>query len=187
MSNACGFFVILNAWAVMLEIPIFRGEGRRKGCGHHNTFIKTGLKIVNLALAGFMDSRTIQAFMNSFGLSEEQDPNAAEDPARPCVDAVRMDRKRFRSALERQQGAHDNTMSPFPASSQISATSPGFENLETAVSESSIREFMKLAPSISREHVNYFIGMAGGDLGKALTAVAEQLSQADRPGGAEAS
>ena len=185
-SNACGFHVILNAWAVMLGIPLHQGECRRKGCGHHKTFIKTGLKIVNLALAGFMDSRTIQAFMNVFGVSEEQDSSAAEDPARPRVDAVKMDEKRLRRTLERQQ---NNIELPSPSSSsQSSAHSLSSTDLKKAISESKVQQFiMALGSNATWEHAQEFITMAGGDVDEAVTAFVAHTSKLDVPTGAEAS
>ncbi|CAD6580995.1 MAG: hypothetical protein ASARMPREDX12_000332 [Alectoria sarmentosa] len=168
-SNACGFHVILNAWAVMLGIPLHQNECRRKSCGHHKTFIKIGLKIVNLALAGFMDSRTIQAFMNVFGVSEEQDSGTAEDPAKPRVDAVKMDGNRLRRALERQQ---NNIEMPSPSSSsQSSAHSPGSTDLKKAVFESKVQQFiMALGSRVTRGLAQDFIAMAGGDINEAITA-----------------
>lgn len=114
-----------------------------------------------------MGSRTIQAFMNVFGLSEEQDLDTVEDPARARADE--MDRNRLRSALV----VHKDIKLPFPASSHSSACSPRYTNLEIAAFESKIWQFLKLIPSASQEHAKYFLAMAEGDLGKALTAVAE--------------
>ena len=185
-SNACGFHVILNAWAVMLGIPLHQGECRRKGCGHHNTFMKTGLQIVNLALAGFMDSRTIQAFMNVFGVSEEQDSSAVEDPARPRVDAVKMNENRLRKALERIQ---NNIELPSPSSSSQSfAHSLSSTDLKKAISESKVQQFiMALGSNATREHAQDFIAMAGGDVDEAVTAFVAHTSKLDVPTGAEAS
>ena len=73
-GNTCGLYVILNAWAYMLGIPI-RQERERKSQYPHTQFQKTALRIINLALAGFMDSLTIQAFFNVWGYAIEQDVN----------------------------------------------------------------------------------------------------------------
>ena len=77
-SNTCGLYTILNAWAYMLGIPIHPHDFRR---GRDETtlndaidseFLRQGLEIVNLALKGFMDSATIQAFFHAHGYSVEQ-------------------------------------------------------------------------------------------------------------------
>ena len=72
--DACGFYVILNAWAKLLGI-IIHDKPNRRGSTTANAFLSQGLRIVNLALAGFMDARTIQAFMNAHGYSTDQSPS----------------------------------------------------------------------------------------------------------------
>ena len=69
--NECGLYTILNAWAVMLEIPVRRYPCRR-GNVTHDEFVTQGLRIINLVLAGHMDSRTIQAFFNVYGYCKPQ-------------------------------------------------------------------------------------------------------------------
>ena len=104
--NTCGLHVILNAWAVMLGIPI-RPKRRRepsKGDEMYATdeeFLKLGLRIVNLALEGFMDSTTIQAFFNVFGYSVEQ---RFGDLARAVipVNAVGMNLNKLDRTLEKR-------------------------------------------------------------------------------------
>lgn len=105
--NTCGFSVILNAWATMLDIPICRDLSR---CGRPRTgtydasdeaFFDTGLEIVNLALGGFMDSGTIQAFFNVYGYSVRQ---RYRDPVRAVipVNAVGMNEEKFRLTLQKR-------------------------------------------------------------------------------------
>ncbi len=72
-TNTCGVATILNAWAVMLGIPIQAAPQRRYA--RKRNFPDRALEIINLALAGCMDSETIQAFMNVYGYSTPQDPN----------------------------------------------------------------------------------------------------------------
>ena len=55
-SNSCGIFVILNAWAVMLEILIRPHKPAEKI--KDVDFIGKAVEIVRLVLAGFMDSNT---------------------------------------------------------------------------------------------------------------------------------
>ena len=84
-SNTCGMYAILNAWAVMLGIPVSRNR-RRRGLKSHEEFAKMGTRIINFALVGCMDSRTIQAFMNVYGYSAPQRP---ENPADYTAHAVK--------------------------------------------------------------------------------------------------
>lgn len=110
-SNACGLFTIFNAWAVMLGIPL-RTHRRRRGCRSNEEFLRLGHEFVNLALAGSMDSRTIQAFLNVFGLSERQDAASQEDDV-TLVDAVRMSHERLLAALNLQR--HRDADFPMPS------------------------------------------------------------------------
>lgn len=71
-----GFHVIFNAWAHMLGIPILNASDRN-GTLPDDDFYVCGVRIVNLALSGSMNSATIQAFFNHFGYCEPQDPEDA--------------------------------------------------------------------------------------------------------------
>ena len=72
-SRPCGLYVIFKAWALMLGIettaskrlPIPRGRTLAQ-------FHDYGVKIVNCALRGYMDTRTIRAFFAAFGYSVSQ-------------------------------------------------------------------------------------------------------------------
>ena len=73
---ACGLHVVLVAWALMLGIPLHHDTCRRRNRGEtfsDRDFQTLGQDIVNRAIVGRMDSRTIQAFLNASGMSEEQD------------------------------------------------------------------------------------------------------------------
>ena len=106
--NTCGLHVILNAWAYMLGIPIHPGLLRRGRTEEDldettdNTFLSQGLGIVNLALQGFMESATIQAFFNTHGYSVEQ---RFGDPARAVipVTAVGMNQEKLLRTLQARQ------------------------------------------------------------------------------------
>ena len=118
--DACGFYVIQNAWAHMLQI-ITHGELNRRGLTTANDFLAQGLGIVNLALAGFMDSRTIQAFLITHGYAPEPTVNT---PALADVNAVGLNHLKFeRVLLERhdeetlQDAAAAAGGTPFPTAS----------------------------------------------------------------------
>ena len=102
--NTCGLHVIFNAWATMLGIPIHAGEVRRgwPSKNENKRFLRQGLEIVNLALEGFMDSTTIQAFFNAHGYSVEQ---RFGDPAHAVIsiNAVGMNHEKFRKTLMKRQ------------------------------------------------------------------------------------
>ena len=107
-SNTCGLHVILNAWTYMLGIPIHpnilrRGRTEKDEGGETDyRFLKGGLEMVNLALAGFMDSATIQAFFNVYGYSVEQ---RFGDPARAVipVNAVGMNQEKLLFTLQKRR------------------------------------------------------------------------------------
>ena len=103
-----GLHVIMNAWAYMLDIPV-EGSHFRRGRTEKDrfdpqdlSFLKQGLEIVNLALEGFMDSDTIQAFFNVHGYCAEQ---RFGDPARAVipVNAVGMNPDKFRRTLQHRK------------------------------------------------------------------------------------
>lgn len=101
--NACGLFVILNAWAYTLGIIVHDGFSRR-GRTNDGDFLAEGLEIVNLALAGFMDSGTIQAFMNVHGYCIEQNftnPIWAVTP----VNAIGMNLEKLTRVMRRRRDA----------------------------------------------------------------------------------
>jgi len=111
-SNACGLYTIMYAWAVMLEVPLLHRQ-RRHGRRSNEEFMELGQELVNLALAGFMDSRTIQAFFNVFGFSEQQDAANQEHDVRMRVDAVRMNHEKFQAELSLQR--HRDADIPMPS------------------------------------------------------------------------
>lgn len=97
--NTCGFYVILNSWATMLGIPITPEERRRPNTTSERDFLRSGLKLVNLAVTGRLNSATIQAFMNYHGYSVEQysgEPSIAVRDVRTTP----MDEKKFGDLIE---------------------------------------------------------------------------------------
>lgn len=91
-GNTCGFYLIMNAWAYMLAIPISGSPFRRNRTGQRSAknFLATGLEIINLAMAGCMDSRTIQSYLNHYGYSVEQDLDDATLLAAGAIPTMRV-------------------------------------------------------------------------------------------------
>ncbi|KAL8970177.1 MAG: hypothetical protein Q9197_003951 [Variospora fuerteventurae] len=79
--DACGIYVIFNAWVHMLGLPRvgawIRPRYNRKYICDEDGFLQIGMRIVNLALSGHMDLLTIQAFLNYYGYCKLQDPDGA--------------------------------------------------------------------------------------------------------------
>ena len=95
--NTCGLYVILNAWASMLEIPITANQHRRvRGWRSHKEFLSKAFDIVNLALRGYMDSSTVKAFMIVYGYADQY----------PERDVVQVDATR----MEKSTPAHGSTL-----------------------------------------------------------------------------
>ena len=104
-GNTCGLYVILNAWASMFDIPITANPRRRvRDWSSYEKFRSLALEIVNLALRGYMDSRTVRAFMVVYGYAKK---TAAQNA--PRIDAARMERDTLSNALA-DQGIVDMTL-----------------------------------------------------------------------------
>lgn len=74
-GDTCGLYTILNAWAVMLGIPVHTSSNlrRRSNCGSFQDFLREAVVMVDLAMGGNLDADTVQAFMNVYGYCVEQD------------------------------------------------------------------------------------------------------------------
>ena len=112
--NTCGLYVILTAWAQMLNIPITNSltkdeKVRRRANRNwrsYKQFHTTAIEIINLALAGYMDSETVQAFFNVYGYSDKRLHEEAGRPAAEQlrrVHAVRMTATTLGDAIEDEQ------------------------------------------------------------------------------------
>ena len=148
--STCGLFTILNAWAVMLGIPLLEERKRSNDRVHNDReFLERALEIVNLALAGCMDSRTIQAFLNVYGYSATQD---VHDLPEHTVDAVRMDRGRLRRSLQHQKQKDNNDSSPIPSPSSSPGSAQEFSDadLQKAIFESEVDQTLIDLPELSR-------------------------------------
>ena len=155
--NPCGLYTIFNAWAVMLGIPLL---GERQRSNHRvktsREFHERGLEIVNLALAGCMDSRTIQAFLNVYGYSAEQD---VQDLPEHRVDAVRMDSDRLKRRLERQKYKDEGfpSLTPSPSSSQGPAHSSSSPELKQALHDSKVLQALADIPGLTQEEAEILV------------------------------
>lgn len=78
--NTCGLYVILNAWATMLEVEITPHLTRRQLPKEETPkvpFVTALLELINLAIAGHLDTDTILAFMVAYGyILEPRYPNS---------------------------------------------------------------------------------------------------------------
>ncbi|KAL8871525.1 MAG: hypothetical protein Q9174_002661 [Haloplaca sp. 1 TL-2023] len=85
--SSCGVHTILNAWATMLGLPRHNLEERffqppfaarrvesMRRTEEEATFMEFALDMVNLAMAGETDLRTIEAFLSWTGFCQVQDP-----------------------------------------------------------------------------------------------------------------
>ena len=83
--NSCGIHAILNAWVHILKLAPVNSTGR---CGSDEDFtafdpreiefIENAAEMINLALAGHMDTLTIRAFVMGWGYCQVQDPENPE-------------------------------------------------------------------------------------------------------------
>ncbi|KAI4176703.1 MAG: hypothetical protein LQ346_007836 [Caloplaca aetnensis] len=95
-KNACGMYSILNAWMVLLDLPMVNQNNRlyyaeRPAPQFDATyFLDNALRMINCALAGHMTLDTIQAFMNWYGYCQLQDPNDSKARLAPCP-TVKLD------------------------------------------------------------------------------------------------
>ncbi|MCJ1390934.1 hypothetical protein MMC18_003795 [Xylographa bjoerkii] len=81
--NSCGLHTILNAWAYMLEIPVVQSLRRRNKTATDAEFYRYGYAILQLAYEGSVDTRLIQAYLNHYGYSEEQDAADKDEAVLP--------------------------------------------------------------------------------------------------------
>ncbi|KAL8962867.1 MAG: hypothetical protein Q9183_005086 [Haloplaca sp. 2 TL-2023] len=106
--DSCGIHAILNAWVHLLKLYPLNSTKR---CGSDEElmasdpreieFIENAAEMINLALAGHMDTLTIRAFMNGWGYCKLQDPENAEPMAE--IATVLMTSKILEEAVERHR------------------------------------------------------------------------------------
>ena len=91
----CGLYVVLNAWATMLDIPI-HNDVTRRGKTHDKTFIQDAHFLVNAAAAGLVHLRFIEAFFIKYGYAA--DGHGRNGPTVP--DYATSDKPKRRRAIE---------------------------------------------------------------------------------------
>jgi len=119
LKHACGLHTVLTAWAILLDIPLHE-QHRRRGNLSEENFLSLGTEIVNLAVAGYMDSLTIQAFLNASGMTTEQDVKD-ESVRVASVETSLMNDSRLKGAVN-DDGALDEV---WWLEQQLSQAGPG--------------------------------------------------------------
>ncbi|KAL8646761.1 MAG: hypothetical protein Q9226_006723, partial [Calogaya cf. arnoldii] len=98
-EDSCGIHSILHAWGHMIGLPPVNSYERLHGKSFNTwqlkmaeeiEFIDNALRMINLALAGLIDLRTIQAFFNYYGFCALQDPENREEAKSVNVRATMM-------------------------------------------------------------------------------------------------
>ncbi|KAI9724152.1 MAG: hypothetical protein M1812_000871 [Candelaria pacifica] len=67
LGKYSGIHVVLNAWAYMLHIPLNTSPEKKM----NRTFYNQALQVINLALSGHMDTKTIRTFFNVHGFASQ--------------------------------------------------------------------------------------------------------------------
>ena len=119
-------------------------NSRPGGCGS-DEFVILGLYIVNMALAGCMDSKTVRAFLNYYGYTNGvvRDPLERESDPKDGLRASGMNGGLLNRALEQAEGHSPDSndriqlRSPSSLSAASSAPSTHTDGLEDALSEDS--------------------------------------------------
>ena len=141
----------------MLGIPLLEELKRSNHRDDNDTeFLERALDIVNLALAGCMDSRTIQAFLNVYGYSAKQD---VHDLPEHTVNAVRKGPRRLERSLEHQKEKDENipSLTPSPSSSQGSTHSLSSAAVQKALFDSEVDRTLAQVPGLSREQAENLV------------------------------
>ncbi|KAL8668738.1 MAG: hypothetical protein Q9168_006643 [Polycauliona sp. 1 TL-2023] len=159
--NSCGIHTILNAWRYMLGLPevnsSVRLTGRRATASDENRFIDDALRMINLALRGYMDLRTIQAFFNHYGFCALQDPLSAAVAKSSGISATRMDAGILSDILEEQR-----TIATVRAPPPVPTANMFPEDDIDRVRQGSVN-----TPDILWSRAVHFLELAGGDVEQA--------------------
>ncbi|KAL8790064.1 MAG: hypothetical protein Q9213_000766 [Squamulea squamosa] len=155
--NSCGIHTILNAWRYMLELPELNRNVRLHGKQYltekqadeeESEFIEGALRMINLALAGYMDLLTIQAFFNYYGLCRLQDPDSPVDRQSSQIMTRQMKESTLLEILDDAR-----------ANRRPSAATPK----ESAFPEAAVRRVREVAPDCTYSKAEKYLEIAKGD------------------------
>ncbi|KAL8774455.1 MAG: hypothetical protein Q9209_000828 [Squamulea sp. 1 TL-2023] len=159
--NSCGIHTILNAWRYMLELPELDSNVRLHG-KHYLTeeqaeeeesqFIEGALTMINLALAGYMDLLTIQAFFNYYGYCQLQDPDNPTERQSSRIMTRQMKHSTLLDILDDERAIR-----------RSSAATPK----ESAFPEEAVRRVREVAPNCNYSMAEKYLIDAKGDADEA--------------------
>ena len=106
----CGIFVILKSWCRMLGIPIFvnkdrRAPRRKTWRDSEREFRRDARRMINLALVGYMDSTTFQAFANCYGVTGTMQEFGSTEERVLEVDMMRVTEEELENFISEFLGA----------------------------------------------------------------------------------
>ena len=131
--HSCGFNLILNAWTVMLGLT-FHSYQQRLTETTLKEFHSAGLSLINLALAGHMNSTTIQAFLIVHGYALPNSDGGLAHMHAVALDTAKLDqimaelRERDRqNVFERLLQDVDNQMTAELQGNDANALQPEYQ------------------------------------------------------------
>ncbi|KAI4109150.1 MAG: hypothetical protein LQ339_001956 [Xanthoria mediterranea] len=157
--NSCGIHAILHAWGYMLGLPRLDSNVRLHGQrittqwqadAEEETFITDAVRMINLAVAGHMDFRTIQAFFNHYGFCQLQDPNSSSEAQPEQRMATMMNDKILDKILDEKRDAESTTKGTEPKDNQFR--------------EDDIWQVRQVAEGMRWSEAVYYLDAANGDI-----------------------
>lgn len=157
--NSCGIHAILHAWGYMLGLPALNSNVRLHGqrlttqwqqAAEEETFITDAVRMINLAVAGHMDFRTIQAFFNHYGFCQLQDPNSSSEAQPEQRMATMMNDEVLDKILDEKRDAE--------------STMKGTEPTDYQFREDDIWQVRQVAEGMKWSAAVYYLDTANGDI-----------------------
>ncbi|KAI4217812.1 MAG: hypothetical protein LQ349_009008 [Xanthoria aureola] len=157
--NSCGIHAILHAWGYMLGLPALNSNVRLHGQrfttqwqadAEEEAFITDAVKMINLAVAGHMDFRTIQAFFNHYGFCQLQDPNSTSEAQPEQRMATMMNDKILDDILDKKR--------------ETESMMNGTEPKDNQFREEDIRQVRRVAEGMSWSEAVHYLDAANGDI-----------------------
>ena len=157
--NSCGIHAILHAWGYMLGLPALNSNVRLHGqrlttqwqqAAEEETFTTDAVRMINLAVAGHMDFRTIQAFFNHYGFCQLQDPNSSSEAQPEQRMATMMNDEILDKILDEKRDAE--------------STIKGTEPKDNQFREDDIWQVRQVAEGMSWSQAVYYLDAANGDI-----------------------